>query len=163
MATIRWIVIALATSALAANAAEDVSRLKTFSFGAAPRTAITIAVARQLEAHGLRRSDEHPDVHVAVRRTSDVEYVTYGSGGWGWGYWSQPTGYVFYPYFDDRPWYIEKIGKGTLIVDLTGDDGRLIWRGVGSAQHARPTAREVALIFKTCPATLGAVATTGRR
>jgi hypothetical protein len=159
MRTIQWIVIALATSALAATAsAQDVtydydrgqtfSRLQTFSFKDEPqaenrtgetalyddpfaRQRTNAAIAAELRRRGMRQDDGHPDVYVTTRRTFKAEYVTYGSPGfgWSWGYWGYPYST---PYgFTGGPWYTEEIVKGTLIVDLTTPDGRPVWRGVG--------------------------------
>ena len=156
---------------------QDFSRLRTFSIKDTPpadahasRTRIydspivrqntNTAVAAQLEARGMRRDDERPDVYVTTHRTFQTEYVGYGWPGSGFGYW----GYYGYSY------YVEPIVVGTLTVDIiSAETGELLWRGVSERDvHTKSSPehrlerinKEVSKIFKKYPT--GTVATTGR-
>jgi hypothetical protein len=158
---------------------QDFSLLRTFSIKDTPpadpeasRTTIydspivrqntNAAVAAQLEARGLRRDDQHPDVYVMTHRTFQTEYVGYGWPGWGYGY----GGYYGYGY---GSYYLEPITVGTLTVDVVNaETGELIWRGI-SERDAHPMSspehrlkrinKEVSKIFRKYPA--GTVATSG--
>ncbi len=130
------------------------------------------AIARQLEARGIKRDDEHPDVYVVTRRTYYTEYYYYGPYGWGW--WPYPwAGYG--PYYGTawNGWgdvYSEL--RGTLTVDVEdAKTGALLWRGVETkhvhetskpSSRDRRVAEEVADVFKHFPTT-GAVGTAGVR
>ena len=156
---------------------QDFSQLRTFSIRDTPpagvyasRTTIydgpivrqktNAAVAAQLEARGMRRDNERPDVYVTTHRTFQTEYVGYGWPGSGWGYW----GYYGYSY------YAEPVVVGTLTVDIVkAATGELLWRGVSerdmhttsSPEHRlERISKEVSKIFKKYPT--GTVATSGR-
>jgi len=165
--------------------AKDFSQLRTFAFKAAsPDEATTPtgttyddpfvrqrtydAIAAQLQARGMRRDDEHPDIYVITRRTFKDQTIFYPSGwdwgypyGWGWHSWAWGYGYSAYP--------VEYI-QGTLVIDFEdAATGRVLWRGVGQrevdpmSKPEKRTARvnrEVAKIFKKFPA-MEAVGTSG--
>jgi uncharacterized protein DUF4136 len=160
---------------------QDFSQLRTFSIKDTPpadpeasrttaydspivRQNTNAAVAAQLEARGLRRDDQHPDVYITTRRTFQTEYVGYGWPGWGYG------GYWGYGYYGYGSYYLEPIVVGTLTVDVvSAETGELLWRGI-SEHDAHPMSspehrlerinKEVYKIFKKYPA--GTVATSGR-
>lgn len=136
------------------------------------RDRTNVAIGAQLDARGLKRDDEHPDVYVVTRRTYFTEYTYYG--GYGWGPY---IGTYREPYYGNYGWtgwdtnlYAEL--RGTLTIDLEdAKTGELLWRGVETKhvhQTSKPERRdrrvadEVTAIFKHFPA-LGAVATTGVR
>ena len=163
------------------NRTADFSQVRTYSFKEGPpidaeaykttaydspivRQNTNAAVARQLEARGLRRDDAHPDVFITTRRSFQTEYQGWGSPGWGYGY-----GYWGGYYGGYGSYYLEPIVVGTLIVDVTdADTGELMWRGL-SQRDMHPTSKpehrlerinkEVYKIFKKYPA--GTVATSG--
>jgi hypothetical protein len=124
------------------------------------RQNINAAVAAQLEARGLRRDDQRPDVYVTTHRTFQTEYVGYAWPGSGFGYW----GYYGYGY------YAEPITVGTLTIDIVNaETGELLWRGISERDmHTKSSPehrlerinKEVYKIFKKYPT--GTVATTGR-
>jgi hypothetical protein len=129
------------------------------------------AIASQLEARGLRRNDEHPDVLITARRTFYTEYYYYGPYGWGWGPYA-PAGYG--PYYGSGWVGYDTFAelRGVLTVDmLDAKTGELIWRGVENKhvhQTSKPDKRdrrvadEVADAFKHFP-TLNVVPTSGVR
>ena len=132
------------------------------------------AIGAQLDARGLKRDDEHPDVYVVARRAYYTETYAYGPYGWGWGPYA-PAGYgPYYGYnYGWGGWgdvYTQL--RGTLTVDLVdAKTNSLLWRGVEDKhvhQSSKPdrrdrrVAEEVNDVFKHFP-TLGAVATTGVR
>ncbi len=121
------------------NAAQDFTRLKTYTFKDCTKTEdpfvderIAAAVAGQLEARGMTRDDVNPDVYVTTRQTFEKqkEYQMYSSGypyGWGWGY---GYGYWWGPEYTDVR--VKDIIVGTLTVDLKdSSNDQLVWRGVG--------------------------------
>jgi hypothetical protein len=122
------------------------------------------AIAAQLEARGLRRDDENPDMYVSTRRNYKTEYTAYAPYGWGLGYgW----GWGWGPYYTGwGPWYggsyyVDERIMGTLIVDLqNASTGQLLWRGLAEKhvhEHASPEHRtkrvneEVAKMFEKFP------------
>jgi len=124
------------------------------------------AIAAQLEARGLRRDDERPDMYVTTRRVFKTEYTTYatdwGPGwgyGWGWSWGPYYTGWG--PSYGSTAWYTDERVIGTLIVDVqNAETGRLIWRGLAEKhvhEHASPAHRtrrvnnEVAKMFEKFP------------
>jgi|SRR5580765_2885544 predicted heme/steroid binding protein len=131
------------------------------------------AIAAQLEARGMKRNDEHPDVYIVSRRAYYTETYYYGPYGWGWGPYA-PAGYG--PYYGSGwgGWGGDTYAqlRGTLTVDLVDSkSGAVLWRGVEDKhvhQSSKPASRdrrvgeEVADIFKHFP-TIGAVATAGER
>jgi hypothetical protein len=194
MKTLNRILLGLAVSTLlpAAAMAQKVSydydrdqnfaRLQTYAFKDIPtketvtsetttydapfvKERIQEAVASQLEARGMRRDNEHPDVYVVTRQTFETrqDYTVYSPYGWGWGYgW----GYGWGPGYTDVQ--VRDIIVGTLTIDLrNAATGELIWRGVG-VKTVHPTSKPerrdkrvvkvVAKIFKNYP---GVVATSG--
>ena len=130
------------------------------------------AITSQLEARGMKRDDEHPDVYVTARRSFYTETYYYGPYGWGWGPYA-PAGYG--PYYGYNYWggygdvYTEL--RGVLTVDLVdAKNGELLWRGVENKhvhQTSKPASRdrhvteEVADVFKHFPIRGGAVPTSG--
>jgi hypothetical protein len=170
--------------------AKDFSHLRTYAFKtAAPddsmleksstyddpfvRQRTWDAVAAQLNARGMTRNDEHPDVYVIARR-SFKEQTIYYPYAWDWGY---PYGWGWGWGWSGAGWgwgyggaYPVEIIRGTLIIDLQdAATGELLWRGVGQREvhpMSKPSSRtkrvnnEVSKIFKHFP-TAGAVATTG--
>jgi hypothetical protein len=133
------------------------------------------AIGTQLDARGLKRDDEHPDVYIVARRSYYNETYYYGPYGWGWGPYA-PAGYG--PYYGYNAGWGGGWGdtytqlRGTLTVDLVDvKTNALLWRGVQDKhvhQSSKPAKRdqrvgeEVADAFKHFP-TLGAVATSGVR
>jgi hypothetical protein len=188
-----WMVSAAATAqdSFDINRNANFGAIKTFAIKATPPMAPTeaktttydspiqrdrtfAAIASQLEARGLTRNDEHPDVYVTARRSFYEETYYYGPYGWGWGPYA-PAGYG--PYYGSGWWgygdaYSEL--RGVLTVDiLDAKNGALIWRGVENKhvhQSSKPASRdkrvteEVADVFKHFPIRGGgAVATSGER
>ena len=159
----------------------DFGGLKTFAFKHSPtpdtdteettgydsplvRERTEAAIAAQLQARGLERDDENPDMFVTARRAFKTEYEVYAFPDWGLGYgW----GYGWSPYYVGwSPWYgttwhtDERI-IGTLIVDVqNAATGRLMWRGLAEKhvhEHASPAHRtkrvnkEVTKMFEKFP------------
>src|SRR5215510_11891155 len=91
------------------------------------------AIAAQLEARGLRRDDQHPDVYIVSHRTYKVDYTYYGPYGWGGPYW-WGGGYAY-----------EEL-LGTLTVDMQdAKTGELLWRGLDTHtvhQSSKPAKRD---------------------
>lgn len=133
------------------------------------------AIAAQLEARGLRRDDQHPDVYITTHRTYKTDYTYYGPYGWGGPYW---WGGYYAGYYNPGwgGWYgggyaYEEL-LGTLTVDVQdARTGALLWRGIETKrvhENSKPAKRdkrvyeEVADVFKHFP-TPGAVPTTGVR
>jgi len=165
-------------------------RTYTFKYGPpmAPREAKTTtydspiqqertyaAIAAQLDARGLKRDDEHPDVYIVARRAFYEEVYSYGPYGWGWGPYA-PAGYGPYYGYNYGGWggwgdtYSQL--RGTLTIDLVNaKTNMLMWRGVEDKhvhQSSKPAKRdarvseEVADAFKHFPTlTVGPVATSG--
>jgi hypothetical protein len=131
------------------------------------------AIAAQLDARGLKRDDEHPDVYIITRRSYYTEYTYYGGYGWG-PYYGTAYGPA-YPYSGWVGWDGDVYAdlRGVLTVDVVdAKEGALLWRGVENKhvhQSSKPQRRdrrvteEVADVFKHFPATIGGVATTGER
>jgi uncharacterized protein DUF4136 len=132
------------------------------------------AIGAQLDARGLKRDDQHPDVYVVARRSFYTETYYYGPYGWGWGPYA-PAGYgPYYGYnYGWGGWgdvYTQL--RGTLTVDVVdAKTNALLWRGVENKhvhQTSKPYKRdrrvneEVMDVFKHFP-TLGAVSTSGVR
>jgi hypothetical protein len=88
-------------------------------------------IVSQLEAKGLRRAENNPDLlvytHVRISNQRQIDYNTFGYGGWyGWGGWR--TGG-----WGTTTATVRDIPVGTLIVDLV--DARkkaLVWRGTAT-------------------------------
>jgi hypothetical protein len=79
----------------------------------------------ELAKHGLTRSDQNPDLWLAVhwRLSSDTRVVSYSpSWGYGWGYWAGPSMTEVY-----------EVPAGTMLIDLV-DLGKkeIVWRGRAS-------------------------------
>ena len=131
------------------------------------------AIGAQLDARGLKRDDEHPDVYIVTHRTFFTEYTYYGPYGWGPYY-----GTVYGPAYAGSGWVgwdgsVYADLRGTLTIDLEdAKTGALLWRGI-ETKHVHQTSKpqhrdqrvteEVADAFKHFPATLGAAATSGVR
>jgi hypothetical protein len=148
----------------------DFGGLRTFAFRNAPATdgdteqttgydsplvqeRTEAAIAQQLQARGLERDDQRPDMYVTARRAFKTEYSVYAYPDWGVGY----TGWS--PY--GATWYTDERIVGTLIVDVqNAATGQLIWRGLAEKhvhEHASPEHRtkrvnkEVTKIFEKFP------------
>ena len=205
MRTVPRICISLAVSALSIGATAAVAQdsydfrrganfagIRTFSFReAAPmapeayktttydspiqRERTQAAITAQLEARGLRRNDEHPDVYIVTRRTYKMDYTYYGGYGWGGPYWWGGYYAGYYPGwggwgYGGGPYVYEQL-MGTLTIDMEdARTGTLLWRGIETKhvhQTSKPAKRdrrvyeEVADAFKHFPT--GALATTGVR
>lgn len=121
------------------------------------------AIAAQLEARGLRRDDNNPDLYVTTRRTFKTEYTTYSNDwglgyGWGWGWGPYYTGWG--PSWGTT-YYTDERVIGTLVVDLqNARTGELLWRGLAEKhvhEHASPEHRtkrvnkEVTKLFAKFP------------
>lgn len=136
------------------------------------------AIAAQLEARGMTRDDQHPDVYIVTHRTFKTDYTYFpGWGGWGGGpYWG--GGYYgagFYPGWGGGYGYGGYVSEellGTLTVDVEdAKSGALLWRGV-ETKHVHQTSKpykrdkrvfeEVSDVFKHFPVP-GVAATTGVR
>jgi hypothetical protein len=125
------------------------------------RESTNAAVAAQLEARGLRRDDEHPDVYVTTHREFQTEFWGYGWPGWDYGYWG---------HFGYGSYYVDPIVAGTLFIDIrSAETGELLWRGINvrnmhitsSPEHRlKRINKEVTKVFKNYP--FGTVATSGR-
>jgi hypothetical protein len=155
---------------------QDFSQLRTFAITESPpvkgshrtawdspfdRESTNAAVAAQLEARGLRRDNERPDVYVTTHREFQTEFWGYGWPGWDYGYWGH---FGYYSYYTDP------IVASTLFIDIrSAETGELLWRGISERNMhvtSSPESRlkrinkEVRKVFKNYP--LGAVATSGR-
>jgi len=167
--------------------------IKTFAFKATPpmdpeayktttydsplqRERTNAAIAAQLEARGMKRVDQNPDVYIVTHRPYKVDYTYYGPYGWGGPYWwGGYYGAGYYPgwaggYYGGGYAYEELLG--TLTVDVEdARTGTLLWRGIETKrvhQSSKPYKRdkrvndEVADVFKHFP-TQAPVATSGVR
>jgi hypothetical protein len=187
--------VALGSVAVLAQDSYDYRRgvnfagIRTFAFKAAPpmapeayktttydspiqRERTTAAITAQLEARGMRRDDQHPDVFIVTHRTYKTDYTYYG--GWGGPYWwGGYYGAGYYPgWAGYGGGYVYEELLGTLTVDVEdAKSGALLWRGVETGhvhQTSKPAKRdkhvneEVADVFKHFPVP-GAVATSGER
>jgi hypothetical protein len=177
---------ALAQDSFDVNRHANFSAIRTYAFKYAPPMAPTeaktttydspimqertyAAIGAQLDARGLKRDDEHPDVYVVARRSYYTETYYYGPYGWGWGPYAPGWGYSYYGWGGWPDMYSQL--RGTLTVDLQdAKTGALLWRGVENKhvhQTSKPSSRdsrvneEVADMFKHFPT--GAVATAGVR
>jgi hypothetical protein len=187
-------VVGLLSSTAFAQDSYDVSRsanfakIRTFAFKATPpmepvaektttfdsplvHQRTQEAITDQLEARGLRRDDQHPDVYIVTHRTYKVEYTywpgwgyPYGYGygyGYGWGGWGGYGG-----------GYVDEELLGALTIDLEdARTGALLYRGVETKrvhETSKPSKRDkyvfdqVEDALKHLPIP-GAVATTGVR
>ena len=196
MSTFHRIVIGVAVglllpaSAIAQKVSYDIGRadftgLTTFAFRDSPDSDSTTeettgydsplvnertraAIAEQLQARGLTRDDDNPDMYVTTRRTFKTEYTVYapfdwGLGyGWGWGWGPYYTGWgPWYGPWSGGTWYTEERIIGTLVVDVqNAATGQLLWRGLAEKhvhEHASPAKRtkrvnkEVAKLFEKFP------------
>jgi hypothetical protein len=131
------------------------------------------AIAAQLDARGLKRDDENPDVYFVTHRTFFTEYTYFGPY-YGWGpyvgtAYGPPSAYSGWVGWDGSV-YADL--RGTLTIDMEdAKTGALLWRGIETKhvhQTSKPQSRdkhvydEVKDAFKHFP-TIGAVATTGVR
>ena len=159
-------------------AGTDFTRLKTYAIkDSGPTETITeqttlydspfirerthAAIAAQLEARGMTRDDQNPDVYVSARRSFRTEYVTYGPyyPAWGWGYPYSTGWYGGYRYGGLMG--TEEVIVGTLTIDFrNASSGDLIWRGTGEKEvsdtskpekRIRKVNKEVAKIFRKFP------------
>jgi hypothetical protein len=188
-------VVALAQDSYDYSRNVNFAAIKTYAFKATPpmepvaektttydsplvRERTNAAIARELEARGMRRDDHHPDVYIVTHRTYKVDYTYFGPYyGWGGPY---PWGGYYAGYSGWGGWYdggsVYEELRGTLTVDLEdAETGALLWRGIETKhvhQTSKPEKRdkrvseEVGEVFKHFPA-VGAVAvamtTTGER
>jgi len=193
MKTVHRILIGIAAVLLtlpAAAAAQKVSYdigsadfhgLKTFAFKHSPATdgdtqrttaydsplvreRTEAAIAEQLQARGLERDNENPDMYVTARRAFKTEYDVYAFPDWGigygWGYGWSPY-YVGWSPWYGTTWYTDERIIGTLIVDVEdAATGQLMWRGLAEKhvhEHASPAHRtkrvnkEVTKMFEKFP------------
>jgi hypothetical protein len=101
------------------------------------RQRIEDAITAQLQAKGLTRSSENPDLLIAGhgRLSSETHFDTtsfgYGMGGWG-GYWGPYGGYGGAG-MGSSTTVAREVPVGTLIIDLV-DAGtkKLVWQAVAS-------------------------------
>lgn len=159
----------------------DFGGLKTFAFRDAPPTEgnterttaydsplvkerTEAAIAAQLQARGLERDDERPDMYVTARRVFKTEYSVYAFPDWGVGYgwgWGWSPYYVGWSPSYGTTYYTDERIVGTLIVDVeNAATGQLIWRGLAEKhvhEHASPEHRtkrvnkEVTKMFEKFP------------
>jgi hypothetical protein len=184
-------VVALAQDSYDYRRGVNFGAIRTFAFKATPAMEPTLekttnydsplvrertedAIAAQLQARGMRRDDQHPDVYVVTHRTYKVEYTYYNTGWGGWDGWG-PYGWA--GYYNWGPWYnstyVYPELRGTLTVDLQdAKSGALLWRGIETKhvhESSKPSKRdkrvndEVEDVFKHFPTIPGAVATSGER
>lgn len=143
----------------------DFGGLRTFAFRSSPTTEsdtqrttaydsplvrerTEAAIAAELQARGLERDDERPDMYVTTRRVFKTEYRVQAFPDWGlgygWGYGWSPY-YVGWSPWYGTTWYSDERIIGTLIVDVeNAATGQLIWRGLAEKhvhEHASPEHR----------------------
>jgi hypothetical protein len=159
----------------------DLGGFKTFSFRNSPtaegdsegttaydsplvRERTEAAVAAQLQARGLERDDENPDMYVTTRRVFKTEYNVYAFPDWGMGYgwgWGWSPYYAGWSPWYGTSWYTDERIIGTLVVDVqNAATGQLVWRGLAE-KHVRELAspehrtkrvnKEVAKLFEKFP------------
>jgi len=190
-------VVALGSVAVLAQDSYDYRRgenfagIRTFAFKATPpmapeayktttydsplqRERTNAAIAAQLEARGMRRDDQHPDVYIVTHRTYKADYTYYG-GAYGWGgpyaWGGYYAGYPGWAGWNGGGYVYEEL-LGTLTVDVEdAKSGTLLWRGIETGhvhQSSKPQKRdkrvndEVREVFKHFPVP-GAVSTSGER
>ena len=103
------------------------------------RQRIEDAIAAQLQAKGLTRSSENPDLLIAGhgKLSSETHFDTtsfgYGWGGWG-GYWGPYGGYGAYGGgMGTSTTVAREVPVGTLIIDLVDAKAKkLVWQAVAS-------------------------------
>ena len=123
----------------------DFAAYATFDFIPDPATRnqlmrdrVESAIARQLEAKGLRRVAARPDllvsVHSHVGKETQIDTTRLGYRPGRWGYWGAGTATTT----------VRQVPVGTLIVDLVdGSEQKLVWQGVASdTLDARATPAE---------------------
>jgi hypothetical protein len=114
---------------------------KSFDFIPAPevknpliRERVEKAIARQLEAKGMIRSAENPDILIAAhgKLSSETHFDTttfgYGTGAWG-GYWGRygRTGMA------SSTTVAREVPIGTMIIDVVDAKAKkLVWQAVAS-------------------------------
>jgi hypothetical protein len=115
---------------------------KTFDFIPAPevknpliRARIEDAITKQLEAKGLKRSTDNPELLIAghAKLSSETHFDTtsygYGMGGWGGGYWGGYGGMGM----GSSTTVAREVPVGTLIIDLVdAKEKKLVWQAVAS-------------------------------
>ena len=109
--------------------ANDFSRYRTFAWkdGTAARrpaiqAGILSAVQRELEAAGMRKIDEAPDVYVLTHALVDEHTLEDLSDATYWKFWTG-IGRID----------LEAIKVGTLVVDLLDPaTGKIVWRGLAT-------------------------------
>jgi hypothetical protein len=102
------------------------------------RQRIEDAITAQLQAKGLTRSSDNPDMLIAghARLSSETHFDTtsygYGWGGWG-GYRGPYGGYGGYGGMGSSTTVAREVPVGTLIIDVVDAKGKkLIWQAVAS-------------------------------
>lgn len=116
----------------------DFSKYKTFALREGTKISDSLieqrierGIVSQLEAKGLRRVENNADLlvytHVRVSNQRQIDYNTFGYGGWyGWGGWR--TGG-----WGTTTATVRDIPVGTLIVDLVDAPKKaLVWRGTAT-------------------------------
>ena len=103
------------------------------------RQRIEDAITTQLQAKGLTRSADSPDLLIAGhgKLSSETHFDTtsfgYGMGGWGGGYWGGYRGYGAYGGMGSSTTVAREVPVGTLIIDVVDAKGKkLIWQAVAS-------------------------------
>ena len=124
---------------------------------------IVAAIATELAAKGLTKSESNPDVyvvyHVAFDKQKDISTYSsgyaggYGGYGWGWGGAGQVAALPITT--------VRDILVGTLVIDIAdAKKGQLAWRGMGVKEvdtQAKPEKRDKSInnavkkIFKNYP------------
>jgi hypothetical protein len=124
---------------------------------------IVAAIATELAAKGLTKSESNPDVyvvyHVAFDKQKDISTYSsgyaggYGGYGWGWGGGWAGGG--------TTNTTVRDILVGTLVIDIAdAKKGQLAWRGMGVKEvdtQAKPEKRDKSInnavkkIFKNYP------------
>jgi hypothetical protein len=156
----------------------DFSRLKTYTLGESRSSDIQTvtekttlydspfikqrtneAIEAQLQARGLTRDDEKPDVIVSMGRSFKTEYASYGYYPmWGWGH---PYYVGSYGFGYGGAEFMEEVTVGTLTIDVKdATNGQLLWRGSGEKtvldtskpeKRVKRVNKEVAKIFRHFP------------
>ena len=174
MKTLRALTVLLVAAATACSTLQvtsdwdhnvDFSKYRTFDMREGTRISDSLieqrierGIVSLLEAKGLRKDPNSADLlvytHVRVSNQTQIDYNTFGYGGWyGWGGWRRggwgPTTAT-----------VREIPVGTLIVDLV--DARkkeLVWRGTATdtissdpnSRSQEKVDKALAKVFETFP------------
>lgn len=122
----------------------DFAKYRTFAQAPAPTEAprgmpgysaitaerIQTAIARELTAKGLRRTDADSDLLVAFTVSGEPQTEVWGTGGWGW---YGPPGSVTTTHYV----------KGTLVINVyDARQEKLVWHGWGTKDVFEPKGDE---------------------